>query len=48
MQRQKPSKNTTAAAAGKLTVLLSRLPYANHLGPGTPLSASLLISNEIL
>ncbi len=48
MQHQKRSRNTTAAAAGKLAVLLPLLPYANYRGPGTPLSASLLISNEIL
>ena len=43
-----PSKNTNAAVAGKLEVL-AFLPYANYDGgPGTPLSASLLISNEIL
>jgi len=51
-----PSKNTNAAVAGKLAVLVARafflspsLPYASYDGgPGTPLSASLLISNEIL
>ena len=45
---QVPSKNTNAAVAGKLAVL-EFLPYASYDGgPGTPLSASLLISNEIL
>ena len=43
-----PSKNTNGAVAGKLEVL-AFLPYASYDGgPGTPLSASLLISNEIL
>lgn len=43
-----PSKNTNAAVAGKLEVL-AFLPYASYDGgPGTPFSASLLISNEIL
>jgi len=43
-----PSKNTNAAVAGKLAVSVF-LPYANYDGgPGTPFSASLLISNEIL
>ena len=42
------SKNTNAAVAGKLEVW-AFLPYASYDGgPGTPLSASLLISNEIL
>ena len=49
------SKNTTAAVADILAVSaalrfgLPFVPYPNQLdGPGTPLSASLLISNEIL
>ena len=47
--RRPPSKNTNAAVAGKLEVLAFLLPYASYDGgPGTPLSASLLISNEIL
>lgn len=45
---QGQSKSTNAAVAGKLEVL-ARLPYASYDGgPGTPFSASLLISNEIL
>ena len=54
-QHQAPSKNTIAEVAGKLAVSVALpfvspfLPYPNQLGgPGTPLSASLLISNEIL
>jgi hypothetical protein len=50
------SRNTTAAVAGKstfwpvLALLLLFLPYPSYGGgaPGTPLSDSLLISNEIL
>ena len=49
------SRNTIAAAADKLAASVSLafvspfLPYSDQLGgPGTPLSASLLISNEIL
>jgi hypothetical protein len=54
-QRQQPSRNTIAVAAGKLAASVALafvspfLPYSDQLGgPGTPLSASLLISNEIL
>ena len=50
-----PSRNTNAAVAGILAVAVALafgfrfVPYLNQLGgPGTPLSASLLISNEIL
>jgi hypothetical protein len=50
-----PSKKTNAVVAGKLAVSVALaflspfLPYANYDGgPGTPLSASLLISKEIL
>ena len=53
--RRAPSKNTSAAVADKLAVWavpafsLACLPYPNHCGgPGTPLSDSLFISNEIL
>jgi hypothetical protein len=53
--RRRQSKNTNAAVAGKLAVsvalvfLLPPLAYASYGGgPGTPLRASLLISNEIL
>jgi hypothetical protein len=54
-QHRAPSKNTNAAVAGKLAVWVVLtfvswfLPYPNYDGgPGTPLSDSLFISNEIL
>jgi len=54
-QHRALSRNTIAAAAGKLAVSVALafvspfLAYSDQLGgPGTPLSASLLISNEIL
>jgi hypothetical protein len=50
-----PSRNTTAAVADILAVSVALrfglpfVPYPGYCGdPGTPLSASLLISNEIL
>ena len=54
-QHRAPSRNTIEAAADKLAVSVALafvspfLAYSDQLGgPGTPLSASLLISNEIL
>jgi len=54
-QHRAPSRNTIAAAAGKLAVSValafasSFLAYSDQLaGPGTPFNASLLISKEIL
>jgi hypothetical protein len=54
-QHQVPSRNTIAAEADKLAVLVALtlvspfLAYSDQLdGPGTPFNASLLISNEIL
>jgi hypothetical protein len=54
-QHRPLSRNTIAAAADKLAVSVALafvspfLAYSDQLGgPGTPLSASLLISNEIL
>ena len=52
-QHQAPSRNTSAAVAGKSAVLvfpfvLVVVPYQNQCAPGTPLSDSLLISKEIL